>query len=153
MTNDKRSYKTSSNLVKDLIEMDGVESFEIIQLLTEQECGMHVYDYESWFLQKNLIAERDNWMNMHNNEYLYAPYGSPEFKRIMLKMYGVEHSFHIESSIRKFNSTMMKRYGAKWSGNSSTIVAKKEATNIERYGHKCSLLNAEVAAKKKSYLG
>jgi hypothetical protein len=60
-------YKTSSKKVHTLIEMGGIDSFKIIQLIPEQCCGTDVYTYETLFLQKYNVAQRSNWINCHNN--------------------------------------------------------------------------------------
>lgn len=63
-------YHTSSKRVKSLIKIDGLESFKIIQLMPEDCCGIDVYTYESRFLQNYNVAQRPNWLNCHNNEYV-----------------------------------------------------------------------------------
>lgn len=64
-------YQTSqkkSGGVLSLIARDGLESFEIVQLLLENECdGLSVFEYESKFLQDNNIAKNPLWLNAHNN--------------------------------------------------------------------------------------
>ena len=68
-------YKTSSNIIKDLITTDGIESFEKILVLQESECHMHVHDYETIFLQTWDIANDNVWFNRHNNTIAHNPPG------------------------------------------------------------------------------
>ena len=63
----QRGYKTSSAHIKKLIKEDGLDSFEIIKILTEVECGKNVFDYESDFLVENECAQSSDWLNRHNN--------------------------------------------------------------------------------------
>lgn len=63
-------YKTSSNSVKKLIAKDGIESFQILEIKLESECGMDVYQYETRFLQENNVAKDPLWLNFHNNNIL-----------------------------------------------------------------------------------
>lgn len=59
MTED--GYQTSSSDVKDLIASDGLDSFEIIELLLEDQIG-DVYQFETTFLRSNKIASDKNWL-------------------------------------------------------------------------------------------
>lgn len=65
-------YFTSSKEVLNLIKLDGVESFSIIQLIEENFAGIEIYEYETRFLQTYNIAERSNWLNKRNNDGLYG---------------------------------------------------------------------------------
>lgn len=60
-------YKTSQNTIKKLINEDGLESFEIVTILIEKECGCHVHEYETRFLIENNCAKNEEWINCHNN--------------------------------------------------------------------------------------
>lgn len=65
----RQGYKTSSKNIKYIINTEGLDSFRIIKVLTEFECGVPVYEYESNFLKTNNIAINDNWVNKTNNNY------------------------------------------------------------------------------------
>lgn len=60
-------YLTSSLKIKSMIKELGIESFKIIQILTQEECECEVYEYESKFLLENKIAESTKWFNKHDN--------------------------------------------------------------------------------------
>ena len=102
-------YTTSSNNINKILDEEGLESFEILLTLTENECGVDVFYYESRFLQQYKISERDNWYNEHDNYSFNSPYNSPKFKENMLKKYGAEYPTQVASikdkiSISKSNT-------------------------------------------------
>lgn len=60
-------YTTSSTIINEIISKEGLDAFRIKVLMTQEECKMDVYSYETIFLQSNNIAQNDNWFNKHNN--------------------------------------------------------------------------------------
>lgn len=99
MTED--GYKTSSSRVAKLIEETGLSSFEIVTLMTEDQCGVTAYDYETRFLKENDISADDNWLNLHNNDSKFLPHNHPKVKDRMLEKYGVLHCTQNEEILHK----------------------------------------------------
>jgi len=106
MTED--GYCTSSNLVKQTIKEEGIESFKIVEIKTQDEVG-DVYKYETEFLVKNDCAASDKWLNLHNNTVI--AFGSVEFKTAMRTKYGVETPFQSEEIREKSRQTILNHYG------------------------------------------
>jgi hypothetical protein len=84
-------YQTSSSTVRATIELEGLDSFQIVQIIPME----NPYEYESKFLHDHDCAASSNWINKHNNDRVPAPWGSIEHKQLMLDKYGVEHNTHI----------------------------------------------------------
>ncbi len=109
----KDGYTTSSNIINNIIKQNGINVFEIIELITQDELiakhGIQtVYQYESWFLQTNKCATSNEWYNAHNNNGV--AFGTDEF-------------------IEKAKQTKLNRYG-----NSSYTNREKNKTTVkERY--------------------
>jgi hypothetical protein len=131
MTED--GYQTSSTKVKALIQHSGLESFEVVQILTKEECGINVLDYESLFLQKNDCAGSDDWLNGHNN-FGHMAFGTKYFSDLMLEKYGVTDGMKLQSTKQKIEKTNLKRYGFANPGQVPEFKQKIEETNLERYG-------------------
>lgn len=113
-------YLTSSKEVKAMIASDGIESFCIDELITQDEInipfGMSVADYETWFLQTNDCAKNHMWLNKHNNDGIN--FASDEFKRkaqrSMLVRHGVLNAMLLPSVKEKIAAAMAgNKYGAK----------------------------------------
>jgi hypothetical protein len=78
-------YKTSSAEINSIIMTEGLSIFDILRIDTNCD-GIHVYDYETVFLQSLNCAELDNWYNKHNN---YFPlYNSIQLYNIKQEKYG-----------------------------------------------------------------
>lgn len=135
-------YHTSSTKIKELIDHDGLDSFQIIELLLEEQIG-DVYQFETTFLRSNKIASDKNWLNCHDN-YL-APFCSPEFKAMMMKIHGVENSWEVPNWSEKRKQTKLQLYGAYHSEES---IEKRRQTNLERYGVTCNMNTPEQIAKR-----
>lgn len=101
-------YQTSSKQIKSIIEQEGLDIFEIIRIDTFCD-NIHVYEYETAFLQTLDCANSDDWYNQHNNYYGRMVFGLPKFKEkaTNLLKYGVEYCMKnpktVEKLIHKFN--------------------------------------------------
>ena len=62
----ENGYITSSNLVKTIIEYEGLESFTIAKLKIFDN-PQKAYDYETRFLKKVNAAKNNRFFNLHNN--------------------------------------------------------------------------------------
>lgn len=69
-------YKTSSNLVKEMIQRDGLDSFEVALIIPQSHLQIGVLDYETAFLRANDCKRNPLWINRSNNE---GTYGFAEF--------------------------------------------------------------------------
>lgn len=74
-----KTYFTSSKPVNRIIKNEGVNSFEIVEIIPEYELRIpfgweHVHDYETWFLKSNDCRNSKHWFNNHNNEGGRTPY-------------------------------------------------------------------------------
>lgn len=163
-------YTTSSKTINNLITETGLDSFEVVKIVTEFQST--AYEYETEFLQTNNIDKDDNWLNKHNNTGYYdVPYGSDEFKEIMLREYGVEYPMQSpiiqeraketltenygfpywlqsQEGIEKFNKSMQNNHGVDWSFESPIIRAKSTTTNMDRYGVTYPFLSEDIKAKR-----
>lgn len=116
----ERGYKTSSKEVHALIARDGLEAFEIVDLILNAEInvpfGMPAVEYETWFLRNHDCAASPLWLNKHNNDrqnFASESY-TAKVKQLMLVRYGVENAMHMPEVIAKFSETMKgNKYGCK----------------------------------------
>lgn len=68
----ENGYKTSSKIVRALIEQDGLESFIICDIITEDEVKMpfgftDILHFETWYLTTYRIAQNKDYINRCNN--------------------------------------------------------------------------------------
>lgn len=68
-------YLTSSSKIKEIINAEGLDSFNIICIKSETECGMDVYSFETRWLRDHNCAQSKEWFNKHNNN---KSFGKPE---------------------------------------------------------------------------
>jgi hypothetical protein len=142
-------YQTSSPTIQNLIVLDGLESFETILVIKESDLEIDVYSFETEFLESNNIANDPLWFNCHNNTL--TPFGSDEFKQMMVKIHGVEHGMKIKSVIDKIKQTSLEKYGVTCSLNTPDNIVNRingcllkfgsknnyeqiKKTNLEKYG-------------------
>lgn len=147
-------YHTSSSKIHRLINEDGLSSFKIIQILTEAECGMSVYDYECIFLQTWDIANNKNWINKHNNTGYFdlIKYGSEEFKIYLKETYGVEYAMQLETSKILYKHNHIKKHGVEHPMQLDAIKLKTKETNLAKYGvdHPSKTLEWKLHIKDKN---
>jgi len=99
-------YLTSSKRIKEIINKEGLDSFEIYLTLTEAECGLDVFYYETRFLRQYNISNRTNWYNGHDN-FSSSAFNTTSFKKNMKNKYGFEYSSQvpeIKTKMRASNS-------------------------------------------------
>ncbi|CAB4125394.1 hypothetical protein UFOVP58_128 [uncultured Caudovirales phage] len=84
-------YTTSSFIVNEIVKSEGLNSFKVLEILLMD----NPYEFETEFLKTNNCAMSEIWLNKHNNENCPPPYGSVEFKDLMIEKYGVSHNSHI----------------------------------------------------------
>lgn len=64
----ENGYKTSSKIIKNIIQNEGITAFSIVDIITEDELKIpfgwaNVFEYESWFLSVNECHTSENWFN------------------------------------------------------------------------------------------
>lgn len=126
-------YCTSSPTIERIIEAEGIDSFRIHTLMTEDVCGIAAYAYETRFLRDNKIAQRDNWFNGHNNSSKSA-FGTVEFSKIIMKIYGVDNVSHSKEVQERKRETCLENNGVNWPMQSESILSKSRETCLEKYG-------------------
>ena len=159
-------YCTSSNSVKKLIEKDGIGSFTIKVMLTEAQCLMDVFSYETIFLQTFDIKSDSGYLNNHNNH--------SNRDDIIFDKYGVTNIMHLEEFVNKSKAnnkiTVNKKYGVDYIVQVPEIQLKKYGvTNImhlqefvdkavannkitvnKKYGVDCVIQVPEIKAKQQA---
>ena len=139
-------YQTSSNIIKSIIEQEGLSSFNVLRIDTYCD-GFHPYDYETSFLLCLDCAKSPDWYNGHNNTRPSA-YGTTEFKNLMFSKYGVEHSMQYNISKEKSISTCLEKYGVEYVLQNTKIRQKGIETNIQKYGVESSNQSDIIKGKK-----
>lgn len=145
-------YLTSSKKVQNIIKKEGIQSFKIIRLLTEEVCGIPVYEYETRFLRENNISRRKNWFNKHDNKIIV--YGSQEFKDAMVDIYGVEFfmcstenkTMYFEKIKQKYGDHITSTFQLEW------VKEKSKKTCLEKYGVENARQCEEIKEKTKKTL-
>lgn len=121
-------YTTSSKYVNKIIESEGISSFQIEVIITEEELQIPfndhrtVLEYETWFQNFNDCAGSPDWFNKRNNNlknHNYALYDNEvrirhkeimndpvlreKIKRLALERYGVDHHAKTLESRKKMS--------------------------------------------------
>lgn len=99
-------YKTSSPRIHKIIDNEGIEAFEILQIIQLD----NPYEFETRFLLENDCANSEEWFNSHNNQNRPVPYGSTEFKNLMIAKYGVSHNTLIPEVKQRMIDNARKTY-------------------------------------------
>jgi hypothetical protein len=164
-------YQTSSNIIKQIIIEEGIDSF-VIRKIKVFETGEEALDYESKFLKRVNAAFNDNFLNRSNNsistlninrekhkqtclrKYGYESPGQvPEFKekykQTMLEQYGVSHNSQTQEFKEKYKQTCLEKYGCESPFQSEEIKEKRKQTMVEKYGYENISQFPEIKEKKK----
>jgi hypothetical protein len=146
----ENGYCTSSNTVNTIIEIDGLDAFQILEIVTEFGEFDNAYDYETWFLRLHDCANSDDWFNYHNNNQQAPAYGTPAFKKMMVDLYGAESSFEVPEIREKIKATLLKKYGYEHVYEIPEVRAKIKATLLEKYGEDVTFKIPEFLEKNKN---
>jgi hypothetical protein len=125
-------YTTSSETIKKIIDENGLDTF-VIRNLRTYETGDKAYDYDTRLLVKVAAIRNPRFYNGHNNDRP-APYGSDDFKKIMLEKYGTEYAFQSKIVKEKIKISNMKNLGVEYPGQSEIVRNKQKETCLIRYG-------------------
>lgn len=153
----ENGYQTSSNKIKNLIELDGLNSFSIIDIILEEEICIpfgwpSVYAYESWFLKSNGCAKSNLWINSHENN---SPIGAPdesgklnEARELgVFKKYGVTNISQLDSVKQSKIDTMIKNFGSLELAMEEK-TRKLKSTNLTHHGVEHTWQRPEVREKQ-----
>jgi hypothetical protein len=128
-------YLTSSNIINEIIQQEGVCVFDVLRIDTNCD-GIGVAEYESLFLSTNNCAASSEWYNMHNADGRFPVYGTTEYTQIFMSKYGVAHPMLVPAIIAKRKQTCIDRYGVESAMQLVQVQEKAHHTNLQRYGYK-----------------
>lgn len=119
-------YSTSSNVIKHIINRDGLSAFKIRKIRIFEN-AKQAEIYEKKFLSRIDAANHPMFYNQHNGDLLQA-YQSDSYKFYMKSVYGVEHPMQCKNLYDKSIATKLEKYG-----NVNNHEQTKK-TNLEKYG-------------------
>jgi hypothetical protein len=157
-----KGYHTSSVVIADIIEQEGLSAFIVLRIDTNCD-NLHPFDYETAFLKHLDCANSSDWYNETNNskgfissneshasrnKTMVARYGStnvydiPEVpekilasrKETMITKYGVEHNMQIPGLATEANKKAKKTKLEKYGSESYNNVEQHKKTKLEKYG-------------------
>ena len=134
-------YTTSSNEIHRIIQVDGIDSFEILRIDTNLD-GLLAYEYETIFLQTIDASNSKTWYNIHNNVGKPPAYGTIEFSNMMIEKYGYDNVSKIPEIKTKIvlthRNTMIEKYGVTHPSSIPEFLCKREVsrkyTMLKKYG-------------------
>jgi hypothetical protein len=138
----KDGYLTSSSVIQDLIKINGLNSFEIDELIIF-DTSEQAHLYETKQLQKIDAANNKDYYNCHNNDnkfgYVYWTENLLEernnkSKLTCQKKYGTNNPFQNELIKNLHKETIKKKYGVENISQISSVKEKKKKTCLEKYG-------------------
>lgn len=120
----KNGYLTSSNKIKNILQNEGLDSFEIIRIDTFCD-GIHPLDYETLFLETVDARNNSDYLNDHNNEFIHENWTDIEWRKNIARKGG-----KVQGS-RNSNNGHMKRIqklgavlGGKAGGRQTILLGK-----------------------------
>lgn len=137
-------YSTSSNRVNKIIEEEGLDAFEIVEILTEDQIG-NVRDYETKFLIEHQVNKSDQWFNVYMNQT--TGFGTQGFKDMMIKIHGVEYRLQIPGEVQKDKENYKRKTGYDNPIQNPEIRKKIQQTNMEKLGVPCNLQHESTKSK------
>lgn len=154
----KTGYKTSSPRIKELIKLEGLDSFRIRKIKIF-DCADKVQKYENRFLVKINAANNPKFFNRHNNVFgSYVPDPENDTKkriRTSLIKYGMPFYSQTEECKEKVRKTNLERYGVEYytqlesvkSKLKNTVMVRDAEGNVFRISKEDSMwVNGEVSA-------
>ncbi len=141
-------YQTSSEIVKQIILEEGLESF-IVRKIKVFDTGEEALDYESKFLRKVNAAFNDNFLNRSNNSFGTLNLNWEKKKQTCLENNGVEYPLQSEEIREKMKQTCLKNHGVEYAMQSEEVREKYKQTCLDRFGVENSSQSEEVKEKYK----
>lgn len=135
-------YLTSSSIIQDLIKENGLESFEVEEIVVF-ETGEEAHLYETTQLQKIDAANSVNYYNSHNNDgsfgYVYWTKNLIEkrnnkTKLTCLERYDADNPFQNENVKNLHRKTLKEKYDVENISQIPSVKEKKKATCLKKYG-------------------
>lgn len=118
-------YTTSSNIINEIIDEYGLDTFVVRKLRVFKTKG-ETRDYETRFLQKVNARNHPRFYNGHNNDGYY----SEDYKKErMLEKYGVDNYSKSPEFPNKFKETCREKYGVDHHLQNPEILEKMKETN------------------------
>ncbi len=146
LLSENRGYQTSSKVVRKLIKNGDI--FSIVLCLTEQQCGMDVYDFETLFLQTYSVSTNPMWINQHENRVLV--HNSDKIKSMMITKYGFDHCMKVESLKTKRKEDSIKKYGVDHPMKYKPNIEKRSENHAKKYGVSNPMQRTGVQSKYKN---
>jgi hypothetical protein len=137
----ENGYTTSSTVINEMIEKNGLSSFQIVRLRLFTS-GIEAHNYETRFLQKVNAANNQSFLNGHNNDgMIIAEWDEKLIDRMLSvrnqtisKLLEEDPQWH-EKQIQQRKITMMKRYGVTSNGLLKSTQENRKATFLRKYGY------------------
>lgn len=131
-------YTTSSKIVNSIIEKEGLDAFEVVELIEQKDCSIPVYDYETNFLVEVNATYDPMWLNCHNNDGLN--FANPEQMKLVIEQYeertGYKTPMRDPEIIERRNQLFLERYGVENPAKNEEVRLKMESTCEQRHGYK-----------------
>ncbi len=141
-------YQTSSDIIKQIILEEGLESF-IIRKIKIFKTGEAALDYESRFLRRINASFSNSFLNRSNNSISTLNTDYEKRRLTCLNRYGYECSLQNEEVKEKTKQTMLEKYGVENAMLSEEIQEKYKQTNLERLGVEFPMQSEEIQEKYK----
>lgn len=138
-------YLTSSPSVHKLIKDDGLSSFKIDRIRTFAT-SEDALKYETRFLRKVGAKANPKLINAHENKI--PMYGSQEFGKMMMKVYGVDNCSKHPDIKKKKQETCLKNYGVDNPVQSHHVLEQLKISVQEKYGVDNVSKHPDVKKKK-----
>jgi hypothetical protein len=126
-------YPTSSEIIKKIIDENGLDTF-VIRKIRTFETGDEAYDYETRFLVKVDARKNPRFYNGHNNDGHAPSYGTDEFKQMMFHKHGVQHPSHSEKLLSKKVQNNLEKYGVEYPFCLSEFKEESRRMHMKKYG-------------------
>lgn len=146
-------YLTSSPIIKELIENDGIESFKIrkIKYFKNKKDAL-MYEYK--FLNKVDAANNPNFFNCHNNnggfgKNAWSNISKEKRNKTNLTKFGAINPFQNENIKIKSKESILEKYGVDNISKSIFIKNKKQVTNLNNLGVKYPRQSMTIIEKTK----
>ncbi len=133
-------YQTSSKVVKDIINTEGLNSFKI-RKIKEFNNKFDAMEYEVKFLQKVDAMHNDRFLNLNNA--VSTTYNCKK----LLKHYNVDNVFQINWVKSKIKETTLKNHGKEYYTQTDEYKNRARETSLKKYGTTHHLKNKKQAEK------
>lgn len=153
----KDGYLTSSKIIQDLIKENGLESFEVEEVVVFEN-GEEAHLYETTQLQKIDAANNVNYYNSHNNDgnfgYVHWTENLLEKRNNKTKStcqerYNTDNPFQHENAKNLHKNTLKEKYDVENISQIPSVKEKKKTTCLKKYGVDNYMKTEEYVLKTK----